>query len=257
MIKINRKFISVYSYFIDKKAASFDNNFSKNQILGAIQPLVSMVHDAQYLIKGYRSFFDFLYEAIQPLRGVKNFIAGAASIFISLCFLLFQAVSYPFSANKKESYSTHLKNNFLLSLSWMINGLALCLRGLTQFFATPLTWFVKIPLRASITEHFGAPKIEENEEIKYLVNLAEKQYENMHIELEPTLLKDLHEEFLDNLSIQQETKINSNDEARFYKAFSKVDYVDFFAAENYIGLFKNRMNPNSPDKNSSNPQFNL
>ncbi|MCA0403471.1 MAG: hypothetical protein LCH30_06675 [Proteobacteria bacterium] len=256
MIKINRKFISLYNYFIDKKAASFDNNFSKNQILGAIQPLVSMVHDAQYLIKGYRSFLDFLYEALQPFRGIKNFIAGAASIFISICFLLFQAVSYPFSANKKESYSTHLKNNFLLSLSWMINGLALCLRGLTQFFATPLTWFVKIPLRASITEHFGAPKIEENEEIEYLVNLAEKQHENMHIELNSTL-KDLHKEFLHNLNNHQETKINSKDEAQFYKVLSKANYTDNFATENYIGLFKNRMNPHTPDKNSPNPQFNL
>lgn len=141
-----------------------------DQLIGSFQAYADMAHDAQYTFKRYRSFRDFLVDLFQPLRGLRNILQGLTIWVGTLIYGAGAVISDLFRWNFEE-----LKKDLVNIVSWLNDGGARIVRGLTQIFATPFTWFLKMPLRTVKTLVKGTPDILENEDIRRLVALSDNK----------------------------------------------------------------------------------
>lgn len=175
-----------------------------DQLIGSLQPFADMWKDFKNTFKPYKSMMYFGYDLLQPFYGIGNILAGVVNIVGSIpVFVGMVAVNFwktkikrhtsdEFSIREslplkgglnvapppvggfKERTGADLK----MAGTWMLNGVANVIRGVTQIVATPLTLLGRIVLRAFLNSVFsaiwGEPKLEDNPGIKRLVHQGEE-----------------------------------------------------------------------------------
>lgn len=119
---------------------------------GAFQPLADMWKDVKDTAKPYRTKSAIRNDALQPIYGVGHILKGCAYLVLAVPLFLINLVRY---ATKVNSFSqwveVGLVFNGIRSFAWLIDGVLSIIRGATQLATTPLTWFIKMPLRGIIT----------------------------------------------------------------------------------------------------------
>lgn len=153
-----------------------------SRFLGGLQPFRAMKKDIVDTFKPYKSTFYIKRDLMQPVAGIGNIIKG--SCYVVLAPLMFPIgifvcisegiakKSFGLFAWKMALGSTVLSGGFL-------DGVGSLVRGVSQLLTTPLTWFVRIPLRAIITKIKGKPTVCQNvekkvEKLEILVNKEDK-----------------------------------------------------------------------------------
>ena len=58
---------------------------------------------------------------------------------------------------------------FVMSISWILDGICNIVRGITQVITTPLAW-LKIIIREIITRAIGSPKFEDSKRVQKLLS---------------------------------------------------------------------------------------
>jgi hypothetical protein len=156
------------------------------QIKGSFQPLADMKKDLVDTFKPYRSDWYAERDVKQPLAGLFNFFKGIGYILGSLLlFIALPIYSIP-QKNRPEGvgYFFALGGRYVCALSWFIDGVLSVVRSATQLVTTPLTWWIKIPLRKGITSFVSKKDdllIENRETIQKIVNGANLLNDNLEI----------------------------------------------------------------------------
>lgn len=149
-----------------------------DQFLGAWQPFVAMANDVQYTFEPYKSTRDALNDIAQPLRGIKNILRGVANLIAVPLLWPINFFRYIIIAHSMEDFKSKAGNYTLYSATWLIDGVTSIVRGVSQILTTPLTWFIKLPVRVGVTFFKGKPYIRENEEIQRLLHLGKLELVN-------------------------------------------------------------------------------
>ncbi|MBA2655725.1 MAG: hypothetical protein H0U70_01930 [Tatlockia sp.] len=151
-------------------------------LMRPLQFFVDAYKDLTNTFKPYKGWYQSNHDFLQPVYGVGNLMLGAwASALTGLAITLTPLVliiaagilsyNFFFKENRKKSDQRIYDYcaDYLQSLvSWPIVAVSTVLRGLTQLAFTPLTWFIKMPLRGLLTLVKGRPKIEESESMQRL-----------------------------------------------------------------------------------------
>lgn len=135
------------------------------QFIGAFQPLEDVLYNLSSYIIPYSNSQDIQKDIMQPLKGVLNIIrAISITTKAALTFSLL-AATFPFwilidlmlggsvssAGCFSLGYEPSLRWTLFASITWMIDGIASFINGVSQIALTPFTWFVKIPLRAMLS----------------------------------------------------------------------------------------------------------
>lgn len=161
------------------------------QLKGAFQPLADMAKDAVDMFKPYRSWWYVKRDILQPIFGIGNFFKGVGYVLASLA-LFIGAPFYYIPEKNRTSYlekersgylvwaSCCIRDTYVNALSYFIDGILSMLRGATQLATTPLTCFIKAPLRgiiALVDKLRGKPHLaEQNDGIKEFTQYAVKTF---------------------------------------------------------------------------------
>lgn len=161
------------------------------QLKGALQPLADMAKDAVDMFKPYRSWWYVKRDILQPIFGIGNFFKGVGYVLASLA-LFIGAPFYYIPEKNRTSYpeknragylvwaSCCIRDTYVNALSYFIDGILSMLRGATQLATTPLTWFIKAPLRgiiALVDKLRGKPHLaEQNDGIKEFTQYAVRTF---------------------------------------------------------------------------------
>lgn len=217
-------------------AQPIPSNNNEKYFVAPRQIFKDMVKDIADTFKPYKNVDQTDRDYAQPFRGAKNLYKGFAGITIptikfaakiigSIIFgipsSIYQAFtkSHPDAENpltflNSEISKTRTQASKLIkdTASEILTGATKMLRGLTQIVTTPLTWFIKIPLRKIITSFTGSPKIEDNRSIKNLVQEANQildhnVFSSDKIDSTSTIAR-LHYKFSKAYSGRQKTNIS-------------------------------------------------
>jgi hypothetical protein len=121
------------------------------QIKGSFQPIVDMGKDFADTFKPYRSNWYAKRDAGQPIHAIINLFKGVSYVLASVFLCIFAPFYYIPQKNRPGfSYLQTLGVGYVYAFSWFIDGILSIVRGVTQIATTPLTWFIKMPLRAFI-----------------------------------------------------------------------------------------------------------
>jgi hypothetical protein len=168
----------------------------KIYVFASFQPFLNMGKDVVDTFKPYKGFYQSTRDFLQPLDGVWNILRGAVLVVLSLGgmmsalypFLLALIISPLILCFMPSRYVGDALGFYLsmagIYFSSMNEGTAAFLRGLGQVATTPLTWFIKMPLRGLITLFKGVPKAEESETI---VRLAKAGHDMLDVDANPLL----------------------------------------------------------------------
>lgn len=136
------------------------------------------VKDFSDSFKRYKGDYVRHRETLQPLNGLAHILIGGLGILATPFMFIWESgksiikptvdIVNPLGRFAFALVSILIKNSMLAALR-IVESCAAILRGLTQIAATPLTWFLKKPLRSLITAFRGEQKIEENKGIRRLV----------------------------------------------------------------------------------------
>lgn len=118
-----------------------------------------MWKDLKATTKPYRSNKPVLNDGLQPLYGLANLLKGCIYLALILPLFLFNLFRYATRVNSFRKWvDLALIYNGTRIFSWFIDGVLSILRGVIQLATTPLTWFIKMPLRGIITKWFADEK---------------------------------------------------------------------------------------------------
>jgi hypothetical protein len=213
-------------------------------ILGGFQPLIDIGKDVTDTYKPYKSSYHIKRDFLQPLRGVKNIVKGVINIIgapIYFVLQLFESLS--------SDYDRHrfglIRFRSALTFSWVLEGVASIVRGITQIVATPLTWLVKMPFRGLVTAIYSAPKIEESASIQRVATTGNAVLQNRATAFLVEYIRyELHRKFLKAHRRGQKTDIDPVQELASFTAQNpanlqaKSGREKTQIASQYIGLFK-------------------
>jgi hypothetical protein len=138
-------------------------------------------YKSSYYIK--KDVFQLFFGIDALLIGCLTFIASAIlSVFSLLSCLIHALVIFKNKKIFENSHEWHKDRSYaykdllshLLPAFWLLNGFSNILYGLFNIITFPLTLLLNMPIRALRTKKQGMPKIEENEDIKRLVQEAIK-----------------------------------------------------------------------------------
>jgi hypothetical protein len=210
-----------------------------DQFVGALQPLASMANDFLYTFKPYKSGKDALNDLAQPVRGLGNILRGLALTIASPLFFLVNTVRYAFVSGTWANFVGNMKINLIRSGSWLLDGVCSLVRGITQLITTPLTWFLKMPLRGILTGVKGTPDIAENEEVQRLVDLGHQAIADKDGYTMDCIRHRLHEEFEKSAERGQSSTITTEQEANAFRA------MDFKYGRNWVSPLQEEPKKNS------------
>lgn len=133
--------------------------------------------------KPYKASYAQSRDYLQPFTGLVNLAHGLLSLLMTPLMLAADLITFLLCIvsgngfeNRFEPFFTFfaaipmLVMTLALTAFRLAESMALMIRGISQLLTSPLSWFVKIPLRSLITDILGAPKIEENEGMRKLLN---------------------------------------------------------------------------------------
>lgn len=158
--------------------------------LAPLQPFVDAGKDFADTFKPYECWDDFFQDLKQPLYGIANFLMGVATfIFCGLALplaligcLLSMMTAGIFLLEGKSTLARETMEGCGLVLggcvSWLMESLALINRGITQIAATPLTYFLKMPLRGLLYAFSDSPYAEDKPESQRLALLGHELLDN-------------------------------------------------------------------------------
>lgn len=187
LIKLRQlnKFSLSKSYFIDHTFDPLDLSLATApntdlEFLGAFNPYWSMAKDIVDTFKPYKSGFYVWRDLLQPLRGIGNVAKGLIYILIIPFLLLCDFTQSIYSGIKNRSLSVFIDSaasSLVGFITGLFDGINNIVRGSLQFATTPLTWFLRMPLRALITAVKGWPTFEETqaENARTLARLVKKE----------------------------------------------------------------------------------
>lgn len=122
----------------------------RDQFLSGFNPLITTVTDFFDTFTPYPNRDSFLKDLIQPLRGLGNIIRGIFNFVISPVIFIINVLIdlYKFIfANKSQSLVNNLRTDFALAAGGLADGFSSAIRGIVQILATPLTYFIRLPIR--------------------------------------------------------------------------------------------------------------
>lgn len=273
MPKINKGYVSLYEYLVDKdflffnwldsllypyehqhaKTSPYGRRWNPNpgeydQLLGALQPIADIWKDIIDINKPYKSkLFYVLREILQPLFGIAHLLRGTFNLTGATAVFFVNTIRYLWISQTKSYFFDIMKLNSHRTLSWFIDGLASLIRGTFQIVMTPATWFIKIPLRLYKTHQLGSPYIHENSGIQKLVSIGNYALLNGITYNKDCVRHELHRKFEKARVRGQASVIPSAIENSFFKSqhFKKTNIAweprlradRKFAAALYLGLF--------------------
>ncbi len=138
------------------------------QVLGGLQPIVDVGKDFIDTFKPYKSIYHIKRDFMQPISGIGNIAKGIVNLIGAPIYFVFELVNWNIVSSTPLNLYTAAWFG-VRALSWLLEGAFSLARGITQIAATPLTWFIKMPVRELVTLIKGAPKMEENKGIQRLV----------------------------------------------------------------------------------------
>lgn len=255
MAKINKGFYSLGEYLAPRKETEMHvakQPNAKTQFVGALQPFADMIQSGKNSFRPYKSRSNRRSDALMPVRGFINLGRGIATILAATGLFFFNFVRAFVSGSVKQS----MKNNFINTGAWLLNGFANVVRGLTQVAASPLSYLVRMPVR-SYKSRNGFQKFEDSAEVQGLLAKAEeinKQLlDNTVVSSEATRLRaslqqqrksivqSLHEEYtiaqqngqkMKFRMLEDATKVSAVFAAAANESASKEEMSDFFSIFN-------------------------
>jgi hypothetical protein len=221
----------------------------KSYTEGRLQHLDYMAKDFEDTRERYRGSYQIWRDVAQPFIGLKNIGLGLVTI-IGVPFVWLYGLGmhgYTKLANKRAQKPMEVDHNYqifkLAMRSALIDGFFQTLRGVTQVCATPLSWFVKIPIRGVLTCKYGFQKIEEDESIKN--RLKDLSDSRINEDTTQKLLNELAYKFDKNLRINKRPSSVIRDMG---KQIGKEDVYKWNRGD-FIALYK-RINPSTNASNS-------
>lgn len=228
-----------------KKALVHGANFLKG-----FQPLADLFKGFIDTFRPYKSTHHFLSDLAQPLRGIGNILKGLLTL-AGMSLLIpanILALLIGTLVTRDLKYLVEIAENLLGSLTTIIDSVLTVGRGLIQILTTPLTWFLKIPLRGIIAGFLGKPKIQNNRGIKRLLDEADKPDDDetwdrikeacITLKLEQKykkaqrqgrLIPEIGEEFKKPIIGEYLIYLEEYDEETIYrKQVCDTDYISFF-----------------------------
>jgi hypothetical protein len=170
--------------------------------------IAAMAKDFKDTFKAYKpSEIDYYLERdlLQFFHGVKNTTRGTFSLIAVPLIFLRNMLNLIFNTASLEDFWDNGKSLVTQPLEYLIDGVPLLLRGLTQMITAPLTTFIKIPLRSFIS--FVSPAkilIEEDLGFKKAID-----QDSVH---------EIHRKFEKNKKRGRQTVVDSAKELKFFKA---------------------------------------
>jgi hypothetical protein len=161
-------------------------------LLGSMQPIVDCWDDFADTAKPYKSIHHAISDALQPVFGILNILYGFVTLGLSLLYFLFSIafiivffrdliilaiptlifyfLSPPSVFDERRWYHLELPMFSFYMFCYLLEGISTLTRGLLQLITFPLTWLIKIPLRALLlTPILGFQKFEEDRGINRLL----------------------------------------------------------------------------------------
>lgn len=259
------------------------SNFSYHsgaKMAGAFQPLADMYKDFRDAFTAYKAPYQKRNNLMQPLRGLGNIFKSLGILLGAPLFFLINTVRLI-----GRGHPVTMRQNLYQTGTWLIEGMATMLRGLTQVCATPMVYFLETPMRMFITKMNGERKIESNRGIHRKVNeglniiIAKNNSSSKfwHSESQDlsSILLDIHHHKFDVYRKQKHQKTGIDAELES-KLFSEAYYAGNENTENgyrekiehslrYFSLFKpitlsedeiKTIRDRIRDPDSSHPEFN-
>lgn len=194
-----------------------------NSFLDAIEPWADMYKDITDTFKPYKSRHQNSQDFIQPIRGLGNIFKGlvfivAAAIIAPFQFI-FRTIAAIFTPSKFVSKTTFA---IVDALTPFIFGINLLIRGAAQIATFPLTWMIKMPLRAAITHRGKSPLMEESERIKQFVTKGEDALNKNNQQSAAVVAKALHLKYEKAKDRSQSSAVDVSNENIFYKDIEAV-----------------------------------
>lgn len=232
-----------------------------SQIKGAFTPFENMWNDFMDTFTPYRSLTGLKKDIVQPIKGIKNILKGILHLLAIIPLLGVNIIRY---AATSEDFSMFMDNMTIASsrlFSWSLYGLFNIFRGITQLAATPLTYFIKAPIRIGIWLYstFFSPDnllAQNRREIQNLADDAVENYLDHENERALDMIKEIHKKFRRGVDERNEDTYKHDDskmsdphkvylssmENEVYEKMSglRVNHKSF---KEYLSLFSNKRIP--------------
>lgn len=153
MSKINKGYRSLLAFLAEdyEFAANLNDYFNpteqpiderynpenQSQLLGSLQPFADMVADARKTFKPYKSKSHLNSDLATFLRGLRNIGTGLATVVGATVLFFVNFAKAAFTANSFAHFGNMMRQNAINTLSWLVNGIANIIRGVTQLVASP------------------------------------------------------------------------------------------------------------------------
>lgn len=146
------------------------------QLLGAFYPLAKIVKDIIYTSKPYEATQQIQNDILQPVYGIGNCLKGIISITVGalllagyFCLLPFILIFFPlYVFGIILGLFPPMPEKFIYPISWILEGVCNLIRGVSQIIFFPLTFLIKMPLRAFLTKNEKSHYAEHKPEIQRL-----------------------------------------------------------------------------------------
>jgi hypothetical protein len=128
--------------------------YSEHDYKRALSPFLEMAKDVVETGSHYKNWKQVRRDLAQPLIGVGNVLKGTGILCLSILGIIFYPIGM-LAINFISDYGS-IKNKehyFNYCVSSALYGMTSALKGAIQIVTAPLTWFIKMPVRAIITAY--------------------------------------------------------------------------------------------------------
>jgi len=122
------------------------------RIIGGFHPIISAEKDFLETFSRYHGASNVLSDLLQPLRGVGNIVRGIINLLLLLPMFI---VTLFANLITRSNVWSKTKANVSRTIGGLIDGVCSVVRGMTQIITTPLTYFIRVPLRMSLSAVFA------------------------------------------------------------------------------------------------------
>lgn len=190
------------------------------QMLGGLQPIADMIKDFVDTFKPYKFSDHAKKDLLQPISGLGNIVKGIINLLGAPVLFVGNTIRYIFISDSFSGflYLYNIVLNIHRTASWMLDGVSSLVRGVTQIAATPLAWFIKMPLRGLVTAIKGIPSIEQNSGIQKLVAEGKTAVQEGKVYHVNAIRHELHRKYKKATERGQKTNIPKKLEEDFFRS---------------------------------------
>ena len=144
---------------LDDKVSIYTSAFRIGpMLLGVFQPFVDMINDGIDTFRHYKTLEEIRDDALQPIYGLGNILKALFTIIAIPFSLILGTIVIAIPDETRDRHDPKRANagyrigvHLLQLLTLIPHAVFTLARGITQIIFTPLTWFLKMPLRGIIT----------------------------------------------------------------------------------------------------------